>query len=209
VAVFDNSSGPGRKTTGARTGGRSERVVASVLEAAITELAEVGYTAFRLDDVATRAGVAKTTIYRRWPTKIELIGDALRKVTAWHEPLPDTGSIRTDILTLLDRGICLMATGEGLALARVMTTEPGDPDFLRLAKQMRDESRAYRGRLVTRAIERGELPKGTDAGIMMDSIFAPIMSRIVKWNETVDKKTRERIVDLIVTGAEHGGGKKR
>lgn len=199
--------GPTRKTGGVRTGGRSERVVASVLDAALKELATVGFTALRLDDVATRAGVAKTTIYRRWPTKIELVGEALRRVTAWHDPLPNHGNVRDDILALLDRGIRLVSTPQGRAVARVMTTEAVDGEFERLARQMRDDSRRYRARVINAAIARGELPEDTDANLIMDSIFAPIMSRIIKFGEKVDRATRERIVDLVITGAEHGGGR--
>lgn len=201
--------GPSRKTAGVRTGGRSERVVAAVLDAALMELAAVGYTALRLDDVATRAGVAKTTIYRRWPAKFDLVGDALRRVRAWHDPLPDTGDVRQDILQLVDRGIRLVNTSQGRAVARVMTTESGDTEFDHLARQMRDESRAYRTRIIQRAIDRGELPADTDAVIVMEAIFGPIMSRIVKFHEKVDRATRERIIDLVITGAEHGGGRKR
>lgn len=199
--------GPTRKTVGVRTGGRSERVVASVLDAALMELAAVGYTALRLDDVATRAGVAKTTIYRRWPTKIDLVGEALRLVTAWHDPLPNLGDVRSDILALLDRSVRLANTAQGRAVARVMTTEAAGGEFERLARQMRDDSRAYRARVIDAAVARGELPEGTDANIVMDAIFAPIMIRIVKFGEKVDRATRERIVDLVITGAEHGGGR--
>lgn len=205
--VTINDAGPTRKTAGVRPGGRSERVVASVFEAALMELAEVGYTALRLDDVATRAGVAKTTIYRRWPSKFELVGDALRQVRTWHEPLPDTGRVRQDIYTLLDRAVRLLSEGQGRAVARVMTTEHGDPEFERLARQMRDESRSYRARIIENAITRGELPNYTDSNMVMDSIFAPIMTRIIKFNEKVDRTTRERIIDLVITGAEHGGGR--
>ena len=201
--------GPARKTSGVRTGGRSERIVASVIEAALAELAAVGYGALRLEDVATRAGVAKTTIYRRWPTKLDLIEDAFRIVTPFNEPLPDTGAVRTDIVALIDRSIALLKTEHGRALSRMITTESGDDDFMRIAKTMRDESRVYRARIVEAAIARGELPADTDATIVMDAVFTPIMIRIVKYGETIDRKTRERIVDLVVTGAEHGGGRKK
>lgn len=202
--------GPQRRTVGVRTGGRSERIVASVLEAAVAELAAVGYGALRLEDVATRAGVAKTTIYRRWPTKLDLVQEAFRSITAWHEPLPDTGSVRGDILALIDRAIALCKTEQGRAISRIITTELySDSDFEKVARNMRDESRAYRARIVEAAVVRGELPEDTDAVIVMDAIFAPIMTRIVKFNETVDRKTRERIVDLVITGAEHGGGRKK
>ncbi|MBX3227351.1 MAG: TetR/AcrR family transcriptional regulator [Labilithrix sp.] len=193
-----------------RTGGRSERVVAAVLGAAVAELAEVGYGAFRLEDVAARAGVAKTTVYRRWPAKIDLVEAALRSVVRLRdEDIPDTGTARGDVLALLDRSVRLMGTSSGRAVARVMTTEGGDEDFQRLAKRIRDESRAYRARVIERAVARGELPASTDAYLVLDCIFAPVMSRILKFGESVDKKTRERLVDLVLTGAEHGGGRMK
>ena len=62
-----------RRTEGVLTGGRSARIVDGVLEATAEELSRVGYAALRVDEVAERSGVNKTTIYRRWPTKSDLV----------------------------------------------------------------------------------------------------------------------------------------
>ncbi|HVJ94209.1 MAG TPA: TetR/AcrR family transcriptional regulator [Labilithrix sp.] len=198
-----------RRTIGARVGGRSERVVASVLRATLRELARVGYAAMRLEDVASQAGVAKTTIYRRWPRKAELVRDAIRETNRHDDPLPDTGSLRTDILASLESVMAWIATPEGRAVTQMVTMERGDPEVEELCRTLRDESRARRAALVMRAQERGELPAGTDAHLVMDCVFSPVLSRAVRFGEIADRATCERIIDLVVTGAEHGGGQRR
>src|SRR5579863_5183615 len=75
----------------------------AILDAAIDLLAEVGYEAMSIEAVAVRAKSSKATIYRRWPGKAELVADAIRRRT---EPtladLPDTGSLRGDLLALVE-----------------------------------------------------------------------------------------------------------
>jgi AcrR family transcriptional regulator len=207
--VVDGEIGPARRTTGARTGGRSERVVASVLRAALAELARVGYGALRLDDVASRAGVAKTTVYRRWATKAELVQAAIHELGRYDDPLPDTGSLRGDILAMLEQAVKKIATPEGRAVARMVTMEGGDPEVDALCRQLKDESRKRRAQLVVRAQERGELPAGADPVLIMDCVFGLVISRLIRFNEKVDRATCERLIDLVVTGAEHGGGQHR
>ena len=96
----DESPSEPRRTEGVRRGGRSARVVESVLRATVEELGTVGYTALRVEDVAERSGVNKTSIYRRWPSKVELVAAALLNHARNHEA-PDTGSLREDYLTVL------------------------------------------------------------------------------------------------------------
>ena len=206
---MDQDVGPSRRTTGARTGGRSERVVASVLQAALTELAVVGYAALRLDDVATRAGVAKTTIYRRWSTKAELVRAAIYGAVHKDEALPDTGSLRGDMLEVLEAAMAMIATPEGRAIANMITSERADPEVEQLCRELRDEGRKHRMRVVVRAQERGEIPKEADAILIMESVFGLVMSRLVRFGEKTDRATCERLIDLVVTGAEHGGGQRR
>src|SRR5262249_40598485 len=96
--TIDTPSDHARRTgeRRARIGGRSERVVRAVLAATTAELGRVGYAALRMEDVATTAGVNKTTVYRRWPTKADLVGAAMRGLGAPAQPAPDTGSLRGD-----------------------------------------------------------------------------------------------------------------
>jgi AcrR family transcriptional regulator len=183
-------------------------VVASVLQAALAELASVGYVALRLDDVATRAGVAKTTIYRRWATKSELVQAAILAAGRYDDPLPNTGALRTDLLAMVESSMKLAATPEGRAIARLLTMEGGDPEVDDLMRKVKDTARKRRGQLVVRAQERGQLPSDADPILITDCIFALVMSRLIRFGEKVDRATCERLIDLVVTGAENGGGQR-
>ncbi|HEY4158264.1 MAG TPA: helix-turn-helix domain-containing protein, partial [Polyangiaceae bacterium] len=86
-----------RRTGDVRVQGRAARIVNEVLRTTAEELTRVGYVALRVEDVALRSSVNKTTIYRRWPTKPELVAAALRFAVRRPEA-PDTGSLRGDLL---------------------------------------------------------------------------------------------------------------
>lgn len=196
-------------TGNARVGGRSERVVRDVLAAAVWALSTRGYAELSMEEVADRAGVNKTTVYRRWPTKGELVGAAVRAVADQQEPLPDTGSLREDLVALVAQMLAFVAKPEGKAIARLITTERGDPHIDRLGRALKEESYQRRGLLVERAKARGELPADADARLLLEAVLSPLVSRVVRFDEHVDDETIAALVDLVVTGAEHGGGRRR
>ena len=100
MGSIENRLRPTRRTEGRRVHGRSARVVEDVLKATLEEIGRAGYEALRVEDVASRSGVNKTTIYRRWPTKVDLVSAAMRHLAPAPEP-PETGSVRSDLLALL------------------------------------------------------------------------------------------------------------
>ena len=83
--------------TRSRPGGRSARVRAGVLAAARELVAEQGYEPVSIEQIAARAGVHKTTVYRRWPTKARLVMDAVEDMSAERVPVPDTGALASDL----------------------------------------------------------------------------------------------------------------
>src|SRR5690349_6416286 len=87
-----------RRTMDARTKGRAAEVVERVLLASAEVLGEVGYAAFRVEDVAARSGVNKTTIYRRWPTRPELVAATMRRIKPTAEGVRGS-SLREEVLT--------------------------------------------------------------------------------------------------------------
>src|SRR5687767_4303129 len=92
---------PMQPTVGdARPGGRTARTRDAVLTATLELLAEAGYDTFSIDQVAARAGVHKTTIYRRWATEDDLIADATRQRSREQVPVPDTGTFHGDLRAL-------------------------------------------------------------------------------------------------------------
>src|SRR3954452_1599782 len=113
--------------TSARPGGRSARVRAAVIEALVGELAEHGLGATTMEAVARRSGVNKTTLYRRWGSKEELVLDALLELGERRVPIPDTGSLRDDLLTVARGSVASVSTPEADAVIRAAAADPG-PD---------------------------------------------------------------------------------
>src|SRR5262245_26513815 len=87
-----------RKTAGVQKSGRASRVVRDVLQATREELDRAGYAELSVESVAALAGVNKTTIYRRWPTKSELVVAAIKEYFDQSQDFPDTGVLRSDLL---------------------------------------------------------------------------------------------------------------
>lgn len=157
-----------RRTRGV-LGGRSDEVVARVLDAALAELAESGYAGFRMDAVAARAEVNKTTVYRRWPTRRALIGVLAERMqhTLAQSALPDTGSIETDLVAAFERRSAIGRRIEGRAWARLVA-ERSHPEVESIIGAAVDGRRGEWIAMVTRAIERRELPASTDPQLMLD-----------------------------------------
>jgi AcrR family transcriptional regulator len=188
-----------RRTEGVRVKGRAARVVSDVLTATAEELSRVGYAALRVEDVALRSGVNKTTIYRRWPTKPELVGAALRAV--WEPPdVPDTGSVRADFVASLTKTAAFAISPIGKGLTHVIQLERAHPEVEPIARGLREEYRKLREQLVERAIRRGELSADTDPRFVSDLMSAPIFSRLFTDGESVDAVFIERVVDVVLTG---------
>jgi AcrR family transcriptional regulator len=197
-----------RRRTGerrARLGGRSERVVRAVLRAAAAELARTGYAALRVEDVAERAGVNKTTVYRRWPTKADLVSATLRSMSNVPSELPDSGSLRRDLLTMLEAAISRATIPEGLGIVRVIMAELADPEVAAIARALRDEHHAPWHALFARAVQRGELPLGSDVELMVEMILSTVFNRLLRLREPIDDAFLEAVVELVVLGAKNGG----
>jgi AcrR family transcriptional regulator len=196
----------GRRTGqhAARVGGRSARVVRDVLEATTCELARVGYAALRMDEVASNAGVNKTTVYRRWPTKVALVHDALRERAKAIMRAPDTGALRTDLLDLARQVVAHRSVDQGRAIARVMLVEMVQPEVADMVRDLREDWIAPWLVVVRRSIKRGELPPKSDPRLVVEVVIGGVMGR-VRRNEPVDDAHLRAVVDLVVLGAQQGG----
>jgi AcrR family transcriptional regulator len=166
-----------RRTQGI-LGGRSEQVVRRVLDAAIAELARSGYAGFRMDEVVSMAAVNKTTIYRRWPTRAALVTavvERLRKPLR-NSPLPDTGQLERDLVEAFTRRLTVGRKVEGRAWARLLD-ERRSPEVEAIIGHAVDErGREWRS-MVTRAIDRGEVPSGTDPQLLLHVVRAIVDAR--------------------------------
>ena len=180
-----------------RAGGRSARVVAEVLRATGEELGRVGYLALRVEDVAQHAGVNKTTIYRRWPTKADLVSAALREADACCEPPPDTGAIREDLLVMLRR----FANHGRTPMVRVMMAELSNPEVQAIAHGLKHRFEEDWVKTVAKAMARGELPSETSPLLLIEVITATVVGRVMRGEEPPDAAFCESVVDLVLAGA--------
>jgi AcrR family transcriptional regulator len=171
-----------------------ERVVAATFD----ELSRVGYAAMRVEDIAARSGVNKTTIYRRWPTKAELLTSAVIEAAKAHVPVVDTGSLRADLQTSLLAAFKLRPYEQGIL--RVIQMERSVEEVDAFARRMSDQLRAVRIAIVRRGIARGELPRGVDVPLVVDLVSAPVQ-RALLFNEQLDGDTISRMLDVVLAGA--------
>jgi AcrR family transcriptional regulator len=189
-----------------RPGGRSARVRADAIAATLAELAERGYSALSIERVAQRAGVNKTSLYRRWGTREELVLDAMLDRAGEHISVPDTGSLREDLLELARTAAANAASPEVAAMARAVAAEsPRDGRLAAANGRFWAERLALDGAIVERAIERGEVAPGTDPGRVIESVVGPIHLRLLLTGEPVDRAFLEGIVGVVVEGVAKRG----
>jgi AcrR family transcriptional regulator len=193
--------GAKRKTSKKPVLVRGEPVVRGVLEATLEELAVAGYGALRIEDVAARAGVNKTTIYRRWPTKQELVGAALRSVTVERVVQPETGSLRGDLLEIGRHMAMIMSSAEGQALRRILIAEERNPEFTDISRQLRDSMDALPLPVIEAARTRGELAPGFDAVLPFRVLAGSLQHRLFMEGRDIDDGFLHQLVDLLLLGA--------
>lgn len=161
-----------------RTGGRSAAVLAAVHEAAIALLGEVGYDALQLPEVAARAGVNKTTVYRRWPSKTHLVLDLMSALAARQVSGRDTGSLVGDLVALLEDLTVTLQSRVAQALLAASTGGSFDAQAQAARVAFFNERFQRSGVIIERAIARGELPAGTDARLVLEDACSPIYFRL-------------------------------
>ena len=185
-----------------RPGGRAERVRTTVLGAAAELLTEVGYEQMRVEDVATRAGVHKTTVYRRWPTKAALTADAAALHSADAVPIPDTGTIVGDLQLLAREVVANIGTEGGARRSRSVAAAAATSDELAAAMHGFWARRlTLSAEVVERAIQRGELPASTDANLIIETVIGPLWVRLLLTGEPITEDLADRVVQLVTTGA--------
>jgi AcrR family transcriptional regulator len=178
---------------------RDESREQAIRDAAIELLAEVGYDAMSIEAVAVRAKSSKATIYRRWPGKAELVADAMRQRSEpILEDLPDTGSLRGDLLAMVTRVFDGMEGIDGGLMCGLAVAVRGDAEFGRLmAAHLHDQKRQSVGLILSRAEARGELAPGSDPGLVLQ--VAPGVALFHQMSgERLDAAFAEHLVDRVL-----------
>ncbi len=193
----------------ARTGRpRSTAADAAILEATRASLVDRGWSKLTRGDVAARAGVAKTTLYRRWAGKNELVVDAVAVLFDERE-LPDRGSLAADVQGVVLQFAALLERPETRTALMAVVAESTRDDSLRV--RIRDSIVERQKRLVLegreRAQRRGELPVEPDAGVadrtadlIFDVIAGAVVHRMLVSAEPVDAAWASGFTTLLLLG---------
>ncbi|NRQ32891.1 TetR/AcrR family transcriptional regulator [Nonomuraea sp. NN258] len=188
-----------------RPGGRTARVRAAVLEATQDELVEHGFHGLAMDRVAARAGVGKTTLYRRWAGPAGLVADLMTELADQSAPHADTGDVESDLranaLSVL-RAVTDARLGPTLqAVIAAATCDEQAAQALNAFYARRLEEWA---KAVDLAVARGELPAGTHAAEVVRAVSAPIYYRLVVTREPVDERIAEQSALRALAAARAG-----
>ncbi|GAA4078258.1 TetR/AcrR family transcriptional regulator [Nonomuraea soli] len=188
-----------------RPGGRSARVRDAVRQATLAELAEHGFQALTVENVALRSGVHKTTVYRRWGNAEGLVADALALAEEEPWPVPDTGSVQEDlrgIALLVQSGFADPAMGPvSSAFVAAAMQDPAAAQALHRFFAARHDQSAG---VVRQAVERGELPASVDAEEVIRVAVAPIYYRLFVTHEPVTPGDAIRSADAALAAARAG-----
>jgi AcrR family transcriptional regulator len=181
-----------------RTGGRSARVRQDVLTATLDQLASQGIEGLSISEVATRAGVAETTIYRRWGTRTALVADAVTELAAVNNPVPDTGTLRGDLHQLADQ-ISHLISRPGIArLLAALTALSADPDVAAARRRFWDERFELTAHVIQRASERGELPEDVPPRAVLETLSAPLYFRLLVVDQPLERDFITRCIDQTI-----------
>jgi AcrR family transcriptional regulator len=177
---------------------RSEEARRAALAAAIELMAAEGVEGLTIEDVAARSGVAKTTIYRHWPSRRELIIDGIR--SCWpHLSTPDTGDLRTDLRELFDHMARKdLSSTMGRIMPSLTAAASRDPELEQVARELiEDRNRPVR-QLLAQAQQRGELPADLDVEVALGLVIGPLLYRKVHRRLPLTKDFLARSLDASV-----------
>ncbi|MFJ2894535.1 TetR/AcrR family transcriptional regulator [Streptomyces sp. NPDC087218] len=183
-----------------RRPGKGPRAAQAIFDTTLRHLAERGYARLTIESVAQDAGVNKTTIYRWWPSKPALLRAALIHARVLDVDIPDTGSLRGDLIALVEQIIGLLTNGRTEPVARALTSGTGLPDD-ELAALTRDffADRFSREQPVfARAGARGELPADADPMLLLDLIAGAVWMRVLLRREPVPPDFARDVVDAVL-----------
>jgi AcrR family transcriptional regulator len=184
-----------------RRPGRPRSAVAdeAILEAATEAFIECGWDGLTIEGVAARAGVGKTTIYRRYPGRLDLLVAAATRLADQKGAVPDTGTLRGDLLALVDAYLAMLwSTRAGRAIPAMVAAVARNPELAIAYRQFISERRRESAEPFERAIRRGDVPIDVDVGLALDLLVAPLFYRAFVSLEPVGDDYRDGLVDAVL-----------
>jgi AcrR family transcriptional regulator len=187
------------QTAARRRGAVLER---AILDAALEQLSTVGWNSLTMEGVAAGAQTGKAAVYRRWPSKEDLVADALRAGLPRFDEVPDLGGVREDLLALCLRARDAMFSRPGFALRSVIhecDTLQAERFHAVIFQGVVEPTIQALREVISRGIERGEVRRDAANGYVFDAIPAMMMYRSkMCGSEWTDEDVEEMIDQLMV-----------
>jgi AcrR family transcriptional regulator len=188
---------------------RDERIDAEVVAAVFRALENGGYRAVTIEGIAQKLGRARTTLYRRWPSKRHLVAYAVVSEMG-DNPASDTGNLRADLRAAVDTLVHAFAGPLGRAMAGLVADMAQDPALAALIrKQVLARRRKSMREAIERAQARGEAARNIDVELVLDMLTGPFYFRTLFAHATISRQTARRVVDYVVGILQHVGPGRR
>ncbi len=190
--------------SGARRGRRGpaldDRTTTAIQTAFFEELAAVGYGRLSVDSIVKRAAVSKAAVYRRWPSKADMMTAMIAEVATGTVEMPNTGSLRGDLAAFLTATHDAMRHPLAARIIPAILSEAGRDDALAatLRETVEAPRRAYAERMLRRATERGELPSDCDLDLSLDLMIGTLYFRALVRQQDLDRPAIQRLADATI-----------
>jgi AcrR family transcriptional regulator len=189
------------KTGGPRNPGRprSPEADEAILEAAVELFTEHGYDGLSMERVAERAGVGKATIYRRYPTKADLVLAATACVIQGVDVHPDTGSLQGDVEAIANNIVRKLTSDLGRLVPQLVAEMSRHADLADAHREFIAAKRALSKQAFRRAIDRGEMAPDFDIELAADLLAGPLFYRLLLSGAPLSKRYIASLVDAVCT----------
>jgi AcrR family transcriptional regulator len=179
----------------------------AILEAAVGLLSGGGYGDLTVEAIAREAGVSKQTIYRWWPTKAEVVLEALNEAATAIAPGEDSGSLEADLRTLLRRTVGAATAANARMLTGLMAAAQLDDEF---ATSFAEGFLARRREVLRAALERGrlrgEVAESADLEFLVDFAFGTLWYRLLSRHAPLNRRFADQLADSLLALAQPASG---
>jgi AcrR family transcriptional regulator len=181
---------------------RDERADRAILRATLELIAERGVHGFRTEDVAARARVGKGAIYRRHPSKDDLVMASVAALVDEEIVVPDTGSTRADLLALMREAVELYRGSlPGRLMPNLVSAMAEGPELARVVREgFLIRRRSALAEVLRRGVERGDLRPDVDLELVLDVLGGPLFYRLLITGGPIDEQLAEGVTELILRG---------
>ncbi len=172
------------------------------MTAFLDTLVESGYSQVTFEGLAARAGVHKTTLYRRWGSREGLLLDVALTTASETVPVPDTGSFEQDLREFARAIARNLQSPQAQAMLRAVVAEAmAEPRVAEAVGQFWKARFGAAREMVARAVARGQLPPDADADVLIEALISPLYLRVLVTQGSLDEGFVARHAAFVATRA--------